>query len=141
VYYLRTLADSRALIAKVQAARRAIVLGASFIGLEVAASLRARTIEVAIVALETVPMERILGADAGNFLRQLHEEHGVMFHLGMTAASISAQSVVLKNGEALGADLVVVGVGVRPSTSLAEQAGLSIDRGVVVNEYLATSAP
>jgi NADPH-dependent 2,4-dienoyl-CoA reductase/sulfur reductase-like enzyme/nitrite reductase/ring-hydroxylating ferredoxin subunit len=141
VHYLRTLADSRAIIAKVQDSRRAVVLGASFIGLEVAASLRARAIEVDIVAPETIPMEQILGADAGNFLRLLHEEHGVKFHLGTMAASISAQSVVLKNGEILDADLVVVGVGVRPSTSLAEQAGLSIDRGVAVNEYLATSAP
>jgi apoptosis-inducing factor 3 len=140
VHYLRTLADSRAIIAKAQAARRAVVLGASFIGLEVAASLRARTIKVDVVAPETIPMERILGADAGNFLRRLHEEHGVRFHLGTTVTSISAQSVILKNGETLDADLVVIGVGVRPSTALAEQAGIIIDNGVAVNEYLETSA-
>jgi NADPH-dependent 2,4-dienoyl-CoA reductase/sulfur reductase-like enzyme/nitrite reductase/ring-hydroxylating ferredoxin subunit len=141
VHYLRTLGDSRALVAKTEASHRAVVIGASFIGLEVAASLRARTIEVDVVAPETIPMERILGAEAGNFLRRLHEEHGVTFHLGTTAASITARAVTLENGENLEVDLVVIGVGVRPSTSLAEHAGLSIDRGVVVNEYLETSAP
>jgi apoptosis-inducing factor 3 len=141
VHYLRTLADSHAIVAKAQTARRVVVLGASFIGLEVAASLRARTIEVDVVAPETIPMERILGANAGNFLRRLHEEHGVRFHLGTTVTSISAQSVILKNGETLDADLVVIGVGVRPSTALAEQAGIIIDNGVAVNEYLETSAP
>ena len=141
VHYLRTLADSRALIAEVQSARRAVVIGASFIGLEVAASLRARQIGVEVVAPEKVPMERVLGPEAGTFLKQIHTEHGVGFHLGTTAISITERSVALKNGEILDADLVVIGIGVRPLTSLAEQAGLSVDRGVAVNEYLETSAP
>ena len=141
VHYLRTLADSRALIAKILTARKAVVIGASFIGLEVAASLRARNIAVDVVAPETIPMERILGVEAGNFIRQIHAEHGVRFHLGTTAVSITERSADLKNGENLEADLVVIGVGVRPLTSLAAQAGLSIDRGVVVNEYLETSVP
>jgi apoptosis-inducing factor 3 len=141
VHYLRTLSDSRVLVAKFPSVRRAVVIGASFIGLEVAASLRARNIEVDVAAPETIPMERILGAAAGNFIRQIHAEHGVKFHLGTTAESITERSVALKNGENLEADLVVVGIGVRPLTSLAAQAGLSIDRGVVVNDHLETSVP
>ena len=139
VHYLRTLADSRALVARALASRRVVVIGASFIGLEVAASLRARNIEAHVVGLETCPMEKILGAEVGNFIRRLHEEHGVTFHLGTSAASIDERSVTLKNGENIPADLVVIGVGVRPETVLAEKAGLAIDRGVTVNEYLETS--
>jgi NADPH-dependent 2,4-dienoyl-CoA reductase/sulfur reductase-like enzyme len=141
VQYLRTLADSRALVAKTLGARQAVVIGASFIGLEVAASLRARNIEVNVVGRETCPMEKILGADVGNFIRKLHEEHGVTFHLGTTATSIDAHPVLLQSGASLPADLVVIGVGVRPAISLAEQAGLVIDRGVTVDEYLETSIP
>jgi NADPH-dependent 2,4-dienoyl-CoA reductase/sulfur reductase-like enzyme/nitrite reductase/ring-hydroxylating ferredoxin subunit len=141
VHYLRTLADSRALVAGALAAKRAVVIGASFIDLEVAASLRARNIEVHVVGIETILMEKVLGAEVGNFLRKLHEDHGVTFHLGTTATTIDKQIVTLKSGQRLQADLVVVGIGVRPSISLAGQAGLQIDLGVVVNEYLKTSVP
>ena len=142
VHYLRTLADSRALVAKALTSKRAVVIGASFIGLEVAASLRARNIDVHVVAPETIPMEKILGADVGNFIRTLHERHGVTFHLGTTAdVDRRAAASRLKNGEHLPADLVVVGIGVRPAIALAEQAGLAIDRGITVDEYLETSVP
>ncbi len=141
VHYLRTLADSRALVAKALESKQAVVIGASFIGLEVAASLRARDIDVHVVGLETCPMEKILGVEVGNFIRKLHEEHGVTFHLGTTAASIDERSVTLRSGDNIPADLVVIGVGVRPAIALAEQAGLAVDRGVTVDEYLETSVP
>src|SRR5262245_8235574 len=141
VHVLRSLADSRAIIAKAGGAQRAVVLGASFIGLEVAAALRTRNIEVRVVAPEHRPLERVLGREFGDFVRAIHEEHGVIFHLEETATAIDGKSVKLKSGATLPADLVVVGIGVRPRTQLAERAGLKTDRGVAVNEYLETSVP
>jgi NADPH-dependent 2,4-dienoyl-CoA reductase/sulfur reductase-like enzyme len=141
VYVLRSFSDSRAIIAAAKAARRAVVIGASFIGLEAAAALRAREIEVHVVAPEHRPLERILGPEFGDFIRALHEEHGVVFHLGETATAIDGATVRLQGGATLSADLVVVGVGVKPRIDLAERAGLKIERGVAVNEYLETSAP
>jgi NADPH-dependent 2,4-dienoyl-CoA reductase/sulfur reductase-like enzyme/nitrite reductase/ring-hydroxylating ferredoxin subunit len=141
VHTLRTLADSRAIIAKLASAKRAVVIGASFIGLEVAASLRARNVEVHLVAPDRSPLEKVVGPELGAFVRGLHESNGVAFHLGHKPKSIDAGHVTLDTGETLAADLVVVGVGVRPAVALAEAAGLAVDRGVVVNEYLETSAP
>jgi NADPH-dependent 2,4-dienoyl-CoA reductase/sulfur reductase-like enzyme len=140
VLTLRTLADSRAIIERATRARKAVVVGASFIGMEVAASLRARGLEVHVVAPEKVPFERTLGPELGGLLKSIHEEHGVRFHLGQTVASVEPDAVTLSGGdERVTADLVVLGVGVKPSFELAGAAGLEIDRGVVVDDRLRTS--
>jgi apoptosis-inducing factor 3 len=141
VHYLRTLADSRAIIAAAGGAKGVVVMGASFIGLEVAAALRMRGLEVHVVAPEAQPLEKVMGAELGAFVRVLHEKQGVVFHLGDSATAIEAASVSLKSGGSVPADLVVIGVGVKPALELAEQGGLAMDRGVTVNEFLETSAP
>src|SRR6478609_3845689 len=140
VYTLRTLADSRTIIAASAKAQHAVLIGAGFIGLEVAASLRARGVEVTVVAPDSVPLGRVLGEALGHSVQRLHEAHGVRFRLGARPKAITAQSVVLEDNSELPADLVVFGVGVRPATELAESAGLVVDRGVLVDQYLRTSA-
>jgi NADPH-dependent 2,4-dienoyl-CoA reductase/sulfur reductase-like enzyme len=141
IHYLRSLDDSRAIARAASSAKRAVVLGASFIGLEVAAALRARGLDVTVVGPETRPLERVLGAQLGDVIRALHERAGVAFRLGQTASAINAGDVTLKSGERIAADVVVAGIGVRPNSELAERAGLATDRGILVNEHLETSVP
>ena len=140
---LRTLADSRAIIRDADTAgsgATAVVIGASFIGLEVAASLRARQLEVHVVAPEERPLERILGRELSLLVQRTHEAHGVVFHLGRKPVSIDGDRVILDSGEEIAARVAVAGVGVRPRVELAQAAGLPIDRGLLVDEYLETQA-
>ena len=117
--YLRSYADSRALIAKAVSAKQVVIVGGSFIGLEVAASLRSRGLAVHVVALETEPLERVMGHEIGQFMRGLHEAHGVIFHLQDTISRVEGRRVILRSGTSLDADLLVLGVGVRPTCALA----------------------
>jgi len=142
VCYLRSLSDCRAIIGKAAKARRVVLVGASFIAMEVAASLIHRKLQVHVVAPEAVPMERVLGPQVGEHLRRLHERNGVVFHLQQSVVAIDERRVVLKDGNAIEeADQVVIGIGVRPLIDFAERAGIKTDNGVLVNEYLETSIP
>jgi 3-phenylpropionate/trans-cinnamate dioxygenase ferredoxin reductase subunit len=127
VQYLRTRRDAERIVEMASSAKRALVIGSSFIGLEVAASLRHRGLDVTVTSPDAVPLERVLGREVGQRIRAIHESHGVVFHLG---------SVVLPE-----ADLIVAGIGVTPQIELAKIAGLATDKGIVVDEYLRTSSP
>src|SRR5262249_40163073 len=105
-----------------------------------AASLVARGLHVDVVAPEATPLGRVLGDEVGRFVQKLHEAKGVTFHLGLTPKAISSSDVLLSNGAKLPCDLVVAGIGVKPRVALAENAGIKVDNGVVVDELLRTSA-
>jgi NADPH-dependent 2,4-dienoyl-CoA reductase/sulfur reductase-like enzyme/nitrite reductase/ring-hydroxylating ferredoxin subunit len=141
VMTLRTLADSRAIVERAKTAKSAVVLGSGFIGLETAAALRTRGLQVHVVSLDRQPLDKVLGVELGGVIRALHESHGVVFHMGTSLANIAAQQVTLSDGSELAADLVILGVGVRPRTALAEAAGLAVERGILVDETLQTSVP
>jgi NADPH-dependent 2,4-dienoyl-CoA reductase/sulfur reductase-like enzyme len=139
IRYLRTLADCRAIIGNIAGARTAVVIGASFIGLEVAASLVVRGLEVHVVGRENLPLERVLGAELGELVKSVHEQRGVRFHFGRTVKALDGKTVVLDDATRIDADLVIAGIGVRPNLALAERAGLLLDNGIAVNEFLETS--
>jgi NADPH-dependent 2,4-dienoyl-CoA reductase/sulfur reductase-like enzyme/nitrite reductase/ring-hydroxylating ferredoxin subunit len=139
-HVLRTLRDADAIIAAAERARRVVIAGASFIGLEVAGSLRSRGLEVHVAAPEAVPLARIMGEDIGHWVRGLHEQAGIVFHLGRGATGWAGGRLALDDGETIEADLLVLGVGVKPRTQLAEAAGLAVDRGITVDGRLKTSA-
>ncbi len=138
---LRSFADSKEIIERAGEAERVVIVGASFIGLEVAAALTERQVEVHVVAPESSPMEKVFGREIGEMLRELHEEHGVRFHLGRSVRAITTAAVELDDVSVIKADLVVAGVGVEPAVKLAAEANLELDRGVLVDQYLQTSEP
>jgi NADPH-dependent 2,4-dienoyl-CoA reductase/sulfur reductase-like enzyme len=141
ILYVRSFADGRRIVDRAVSAKRVAVVGSSFIGLEVAASLRARGIEVDVIGRDSAPLERVLGEQVGRFIQAIHESHGVRFHLGCNVQRMEGKRLFLSDGSVLEADLVIAGVGVRPATRLAEAAGLAVERGILVDEYLETSAP
>lgn len=136
---LRSLADSRRLIARAGDSRTAVIIGAGFLGLEVAASLRHRGLEVHVVAPDQRPLGKVLGDALAARIQALHEAHGVVFHLGHVARSIGERDVTLDDGRLLGADLVLVATGARPATELAARAGIVLARGIQVDRHLETS--
>jgi 3-phenylpropionate/trans-cinnamate dioxygenase ferredoxin reductase component len=143
VHYLRTVGDSDRLRARIEQGGSVVVVGAGWIGAEVAASARQKGCEVTLIEMAKVPLERVLGADLGAFYRDVHTEHGVEF-LGETGVerfegSGRVERVVTSHGRSLDCDFAVIGVGVAPRTRLAEAAGLRLDNGVVVDELLRTS--
>ena len=144
VRYLRQMGDSDALRVAIIAAGRVVVIGAGWIGSEVAASARQLGAEVAMVAPSQVPLERVLGPEIGGVYRDLHAEHGVDLHLSTQinaiVGTVAAQGVRTTDGSVIEGDLVVVGVGVSPRDELAREAGLTVENGIVVDEFLRTSA-
>jgi len=141
VLTLRTVADARTIASKANPGARAVVVGASFIALEAAAALRHRGVEVDIVSVEELPLERVFGAELGQKLQELHQSNGVRFHLSAVLSAFDGAAITLASGEQILADFVLVGIGVRPRTDVAALAGASLDRGVLVDAQLRTSQP
>jgi len=140
VFLLRTLADSNAIIKKAKQGGRCAIIGSSFIGLEVAASLRARELDVTVISQDPLPLAKILGEEMGRYVRKLHEQHGVKFIFNTTPKAIHKDRVELSNGKSVEAAMVVLGVGVSPRTALAEAAGLKVENGIIVDSELRAAA-
>ena len=136
---LRSVADARAIADKARSGARAVIVGASFIALEAAAALRQRKVDVEIVSVEEIPLERVFGTEIGTRLQQLHERNGVRFRLSSVVAGFDGNSVALASGEKVAADFVLVGIGVRPRTNVAQSAGAAVEQGVIVDSFLETT--
>jgi apoptosis-inducing factor 3 len=141
VHMLRSLSDARAIVAACGDAKTVALVGAGFIGMEAAAALRARGLEVHVIAPDAIPMERVLGCELGEFVTALHRDNGVAFHLQRTVKSFDGTSLTLSDDSRVDADIVIVGAGVTPRTALAAAAGMEVDDGIIVNPFLQTSMP
>jgi 3-phenylpropionate/trans-cinnamate dioxygenase ferredoxin reductase subunit len=144
IHYLRTLADSHALRERLDAGGKLVVVGAGWIGCEVAASARQRGLAVTMIAPDSVPLERVLGVEVGSLYRELHADHGVQLRLGARVSAFEGNGTVervrTRDGDAIDCDAVVVGVGAEPNTQLATSAGLAVENGILVDARLQTSA-
>lgn len=139
VFVLRSLADARAIIAATANASSVALIGAGFISLEAAGALRTRGLDVHVVARDEVPMARVFGREFGSFITALHQAHDVQFHLQSAAANFDGKVLTLDDGTRIPADLVIVGVGVKPRVELAAAAGLAVQDGILVDGNLQTS--
>jgi 3-phenylpropionate/trans-cinnamate dioxygenase ferredoxin reductase subunit len=140
-HYLRTVGDAEKLAGALGSGVRLVVVGGGWIGLETAAAARQRGAQVDVVEPQSAPLHSSLGPEIGGHFARLHREHGVRLHLGRGVTEVSAHHVVTTTGERLEADVVLLGVGARPRTRLAEEAGLRVENGIVVDELLRTSDP
>jgi 3-phenylpropionate/trans-cinnamate dioxygenase ferredoxin reductase component len=145
VLYLRSVEDSDALRERLGRGGAVVVVGAGWIGAEVAASARQRGLEVTVVDPAAVPLERVLGPEVGAIYRDIHADHGTQMLLGTGVEAFEGETAVERvrtsDGREVECDFVVVGIGVEPRTELAVQAGLAVDNGILVDEHLRTSAP
>jgi len=141
VFTLRTVSDVRTIGDLARPGAKVAIVGASFIALEAAAALRKRGAEVTVVSVEEVPLERIFGSEVGTHLQALHERNGVHFHLSSVISAFDGSRLTTADGTAIEADLVLLGIGVRPRTALAQAAGAAVDNGVQVDAFLESSIP
>ncbi|HET7052425.1 MAG TPA: FAD-dependent oxidoreductase [Solirubrobacterales bacterium] len=144
IHYLRAFGNSEAIRADAEKAEHVVLVGGSYIGCEVAASLTAKGVECTIVTMEDVALSRVFGDDAGRWFQDKLESHGVTIHGGEELEAFEGdgrvRTVLTKSGRAIECDAVVVGAGVRPDTMLAQRAGLEVDNGIVCDSKLETSA-
>lgn len=140
IHLLRTFDDADSILDSIKSAQKAVIVGASFIGLEAAAGLTKQGLSVDVVAPEKVPFEKTFGNEIGKWIQNVHEDNGVSFHLGQSVekfdGSDSVNQVVLKNGETIETDIVLVGIGVEPVTDYLKDFALNKDKSIDVNSRL-----